>query len=114
LNRRERILGELLRASRPIEMIAKELAEFEWDSDEELAILDRTHVIAMLTDYLGGRRSSAEVRAWAETIEGRDDIGISDEFHATLQHAIFQLANPELDHVLSPLLARKLVRELQA
>lgn len=114
MNRRVAVLCDLLNASRPVEVLAKELAEFGWDSDEELIMLDRNHVSTMLTHYLEGRRGAAEIRSWAETIEGRDDIGFSEECHAVLQDAIFQLANPELGYALSPLLAQKILRMLQS
>jgi hypothetical protein len=113
MSRREIVLRELLNASRPIDVLAKELTEFEWDSDKELVMLDQTHVTAILTGYLEGRRTASEIRSWAETIEGRDDIGISSQYHTALQDAIFQLANPELGHVLSPLLAQKIIGKLQ-
>lgn len=114
MNGREALLYDLLRASRPIDELSRELAAFGWDSEEELATLDRPHVVAILTDYLAGRRTASEVRAWAEAIEGRDDIGMAGDSEAMLRDTIFRLANPELDHALSPLLAQKLLRELQA
>jgi hypothetical protein len=113
LNRRAELLGDLLMAARPIAAIAEELREFGWDSDEELVILDRTHVIAILDDYLAGRREAPEVCSWAEAIEGRDDIGLAEECHTVLKDVIFQLANPGLGCELSPLLARKLIGDLR-
>jgi hypothetical protein len=92
----------------------RELAEFGWDSEEELVTLDKFHVTNMLNDYLAERRVASEIRTWAEAIEGRDDIGFSETFHEELKDAIFQLANPELSYSLSPLLAKKILGMLQS
>ena len=109
---RASLLRELLHAERPIDALARELSEFEWDSEEELEVLMPGHVIALLGDYLSGCRAPSEIRRWAETIEGRDDIGFAAESEGVLKNAIFELANPELAHALSPLLARKILADL--
>ncbi len=44
-----------------------------------------------------GRISLAELRDWAEIVEGRDDIAQSD----TLKEIVFQIANPEINGELT-------------
>ncbi len=109
---RAAILNELLVVSRPINKIIHDLAQFGWDSDKELVTLRRDHVASILSEYLAGRCSASDVRIWAETIEGRDDIGIEQPFFASLQEIIFQLANPELGYELSALRARNFIGQL--
>ena len=114
MSRRAEILRDLVSASRPLAELSKGLALFEWDSDDELVTVDCADVTRMLEDYVTGRRLASDIRAWAETIEGRDDIGLAPASEPLLREAIFQLANPELGHALTPVLAQKLLRELQS
>ena len=114
MSRRAALLRDLVRGSRPIADLSKELAAFEWDSEEELVTVDRSDVSDLLQDYIAGHRSGSDVRAWAEAIEGRDDIGLAATYEEALRDTIFELANPELSHALTPLLAQHLLRRLQA
>jgi len=113
VTRRAELLRDLVTASRPVKDLSKELAEFAWDSEEELVSLECSHVVKMLKEYLAGRRSATDVRAWAEAIEGRDDIGFASAAESALRDVIFELANPELGHVLTPLRAHHVLRRLR-
>lgn len=113
MSRRTAVLYDLVNGSRPVDQVSEELATFGWDSEEELVVLNRSQVAAILTDYLAGFRSATEVQAWAEAIEGRDDVGIATDSAVDLHDMIFRLANPELGHALTALFAQKLIRELQ-
>jgi len=114
VSRREELLRDLVRGSRPIAELSKELATFEWDSEQELVTVDRSDVSKILEEYVTGRRSASDVRAWAEAIEGRDDVGLAGADEDVLRETIFELANPELSHALTPLLAQHLLRRFQA
>jgi len=94
-------------------LLTIELAEFGWDSEIELVTLNWQHVTAMLNDFISGHRSAAEIRRWAETIEGREDIALASENAKQLRDAIFELAHPELGYALSPMLARRLIKTLE-
>ncbi len=107
-------MRNLVSGSRPVADLWKELAAFEWDSEAELVTVDPSDVSKMLEDYIAGRRSGSDVRAWAEAIEGRDDIGLAAVYEEVLNDTIFELANPELSHALTPLLAQELLRRLRA
>lgn len=114
MSRRADLLRDLVSGALPTADLSKELATFGWDSEEELVTVNRSDVSKMLEDYVAGRRSESDVRAWAEAIEGRDDIGLAAADEEVLRDTIFELANPELSHALTPLLAQRLLRRLQA
>jgi hypothetical protein len=83
MDKRKQLLLELLSPRRPIPAIREELSEFQWDSETELVSLTRDHLKNLLGEFIGGRLTVSDVETWAETIEGRDDIGIESE-HAEL------------------------------
>jgi hypothetical protein len=103
----------LVSGSRPVADLSRELATYGWDSEEELVTVAPADVIRVLEEYTAGRRLASDVRAWAEAIEGRDDIGLAAADEEVLRDTIFELANPELGHALTPLLAQQLLRKLQ-
>jgi hypothetical protein len=112
MNRRELLLAELLSPRRPIGLIREELFQFPWDSKSELVIFKRTHLKAMLGSFITDHLTVADIEAWAEAIEGRDDIGFEAEHEELLKTILFELATQELGLPLSRSLAERLIREL--
>ncbi len=88
----------LLSASEPIGASISRLATFPWDSDFELVQLQRADIEHLLSLYRQGDVLAPEVEAWANAIEGRDDVGITDALTGELLH---ELANPLLTQPLS-------------
>jgi hypothetical protein len=113
MTRRQEVLQALLAAQRPLEDVAKQLASFEWDSDE-LVELRAEHVVAVLERFLRGDLRAEDVHMWADLVEGRDDIGLEQAHQEALKQAIFQLATPELEGPLGEAMARRLIAELNA
>lgn len=70
--------------------------QLPWDSDVELVLLSRTDVLALLTRYLRRGLSPADLEAWADAIESREDIGAEPEDEELLRAFVFQTANPAL------------------
>jgi hypothetical protein len=112
MNRREQLLAELLSPRRPIDLIREELSQFPWDFNSELVILERTHLKAMLGNFIAEQLTVADIEGWAEAIEGRDDIGFEAGHEELLKTILFELATQELGLPLSRSLAERLVREL--
>lgn len=75
---------------------ARLVRAFSWDSKDELVVMTKADLVHLLDLYLQGKLDESQVEQWAETIEGRDDIGYEAEVAASLQHAIFELANPDI------------------
>ena len=88
----------------------QELRGFSWDSDEELLQLEASHLIQVLRGYVDGAASAEEVEAWANAIEGREDIG----YQGKVLEAVHVLANPVLEGELTRDLASKLIQQLGA
>ena len=94
-------LAELLHFSRPIAEVAKDLAVFGWDSDEDLVTLEPEHALSVLRRFLASELSITEVEDWANAIECREDIGLDQE--GLMAAVVFELANP--------LIAKSLTRQ---
>ena len=107
------LLWELLRLERPAGQVARELASFGWDSDEELVVLTPGHLRAVLERFIAGTLTAKETSSWAEAIEGRDDIGLQQGFEAVLKESLFELANPEITTELTQRRAEILIQDLR-
>ena len=110
---RSELIALLVEGHFPIEPIRSELAEYPWDAEEPLVVLRREHVAALLHRYLRGELSVAQVVAWADALEVRDDVGFPDEDSAALQRLLFVLANPEINGDLTFDEARALLASLE-
>jgi hypothetical protein len=86
------------------------LAVFGWDSDEELIALEPAHALSVLSRFLASELSATEVEDWANAIECREDIGLTQE--APITDALFELANPLITRPLTRQSATDLVAKL--
>jgi hypothetical protein len=102
-------IRSLLHASTPVAEAIAALATYPWDSDSELVQLRRDDVANILLQYRGGAMSAVEVEAWANAIEGRDDVGMADKVAAELLH---ELANPLLSQPISLARAEFMLKRL--
>lgn len=88
-------IWDLIDIRRPVFDAVAALGSFEWDAPRELVVLTRGHVTAAIQRCLDGTISLEELRAWAEALEGRDDVGF-EEGGVDMREAVFELATPEL------------------
>jgi hypothetical protein len=109
---REQLLLELLSPQRPIKLISEDLSRYQWDSDAELVTLERSHLKSVLGSFVAGQLTAADVQTWAETIEGRDDIGLEAGHAEQLKSIIFELATPAINRPLSPVLGKLFIDRL--
>ena len=82
---RKQLLLELLSPRRSIKSRRDELSRFQWDSDTELVIISRTHLKELLGKCIAGHLTVADIEVWAESVEGRDDIGFEKEHEEPLK-----------------------------
>ena len=108
---RREVLEALLDAKQSPATSAAALGQFTWDSDE-IVILRRSHVIAVVNKLVLGEWSPNEVVHWADILEGRDDVGLEPGYEAVLKQVIFALANPALEGPLDARAADGLMRRL--
>lgn len=101
MSERVALLNSLVRLDAPVEGLAARLSAFGWDSDQELVTLTRDHAVSVLRRFLAKECPGAEVEAWANAIEGRDDIGYEPAVANVLRELLFELANPSLTRALT-------------
>ena len=103
-------LNNLLNLTVPISVAANELASVPWDSAMPLVPLLPAHILGVLTKFISGATSAAEVEAWANVIECREDVDYSSK--SPVGVALHELANPALTQPLTPQSARTLIKAL--
>ncbi len=108
MNRKD-ALKALVEVEMPIAAAIARMDEFDWDSDEHLAVLAPQHLEHALSLYVGGSLSASDIEDWANALECRDELALSDPI---VSEVLFELANPLItcplsaeraDHLLSSL-----------
>lgn len=110
---RKELIDSLLSLTEPTESLMQELKEYGWDSEHELGVLTPEHLKNVLKLYLVGTLSEHEVTNWANAIERRDDIGILESHAEVLEKMVFWLANPEINYLLTPSLANRIIQNVE-
>ena len=103
-------LAELLHFSRPIAEVARDLAVFGWDSEEDLITLEPVHALSVLSRFLASDLSVTDVEDWANAVECREDIGLDPE--GLMAAVVFELANPLITRPLTRQSATDLMSKL--
>lgn len=109
VDERRQLLGALIDLAAPLPEVCKRLARFAWDAEEDLVSLEPHHVSLLLRRFLEGEVPATTIEAWAEAVEGREDIGFGDPIVGEI---VFALANPDLEGRLTPERARMLLNTL--
>jgi len=110
MNSRASQLEALLLLSRPLAVVVADLSQFGWDLENPSVSLAPTHISGILNRFLSGEFSAAEVEAWANAIECREDIEYSTA--SPVGSAIHELANPLLTQPLTMQSAQALAARL--
>ncbi|MGO9559437.1 MAG: hypothetical protein ACLPQS_17385 [Acidimicrobiales bacterium] len=105
-------LEDLLLMRIPPAEAQQHLRRFMWDS-EPLVTLTRADLERVLDEYLTGRIRAEVVEAWAEALEGRDDVSLERGLEVVINDVVFELANPELTARLTATGAQELKRRLE-
>lgn len=93
---RAEALRDLVQLRTPVRTAADRLKSFPWDSDVHVVVLTRADARRLLDSYVRGELTASAVEAWANAVEGRDDIGFELGFEGLLKQFLFDLATPEL------------------
>ena len=107
---RTEALSKLLYYREPIEELVKNLAQFPFDSEEILVVLTPSHLRHLLQRYVNNELTDKHLEDWANTIEGRDDIGFLPKHQTLLEEAVFTLANPLLAQQTTADYARQILK----
>lgn len=112
MSKRKQLVVRLLGEPQEAAVLRESLSHLEWDC-EEVVDLRRRHVVRALDDYLAGVLDAGAVEAWADAVEGRDDIGRESGFELLLNDAIHFLANPDTEGPLTSIEAQCWVAKLR-
>ena len=113
MDSRKKLVTHLVEFDWPVSKTMMQLREYGWDCDEELVILTPEHVEGVLNRFLSKEINDAQVREWANAIEGRDDIGLLKDHSIVLDEMIFWLANPYINYPITEDLAKRVIGNLK-
>ena len=113
MERRDAIYGLVEWRGRLSDLIAA-VREFPFDSEVPLVTLQAVHIRNALQRYLCGDASAADIEAWADAVEGRDDIEYFEPHEDAISDALFRLSTPLINTPLSKEVAEKWVSDLSA
>lgn len=86
---------------------------FPWDSEVELVSLTRADAARVLDAFRSGTLTAGECAAWANAVEGRDDVGLESGAEDVLREFLFELSTPEVTRALTQATARDWLQRLQ-
>ena len=95
-DQRRQALYELIQLRRPLAELSVRLLRFEWSSQEELATAFAQDIGHALDEFSAGKISADDLCAWAEELQGREDVALNPQDRDFLADALFQLSTPEL------------------
>ena len=97
ISMRRQALTELINFQFPLDVLRDKLRGVPWDSAVDQVELTPAHVRHVLAEAQAGNLSSGDVSAWAELVESREDIGLSEQDSDDLREFVFEAANPEIN-----------------
>lgn len=113
MREREKLVRALVSFSEPVSSLIQEIKKYDWDCEQELISLKPEHIQNVLSLYLSGDISEAEVCVWANAIERREDICLLESHKEILDEMVFWLANPEINFPITHKLAKHIISNLQ-
>ena len=93
---RQEVLSDLVTFKGGVFTTVRELSGFPWDSSEELVELTGAQAADVLERYVSDDISAGELEAWADALEGRDDVSYEGEREDAIKDLLFELANPDI------------------
>jgi hypothetical protein len=97
MDNREELLRRLVRFERPLEPLLSLLGAAGWDSHRELVRVAPADIENALRLFLQNRTTAEQVEEWANAIECREDLAMTE----LVESVIYELANPLLTEPLS-------------
>jgi hypothetical protein len=113
MERREAVLN-LVEWRGDLPDLVAAVREYPYDSEVPIVTLQAEHIRKAMERYLRGEIAAAELEAWADAVEGRDDIEYFEPHEDEISEALFRLSTPELNSPLSKEVAEKWLSELSA
>jgi hypothetical protein len=100
---------ELIGKPKMINAIIQELAEYDWHSESHLAVVTKSDVLVVLKQFEHALLSASEVKAWANSICGRPDVGFEFGPDGVVEETLCWLAHPEVKGPIDSVLCQHIV-----
>lgn len=100
---------ELINQPKAVDTVLLELAEYGWYCEKHLAFIGKAHVLAVLKQFESGLLSASEIRAWANSVGGRTDIGFEFGMDGVVEESLYWLAHPDANGPLDAVLCQRIV-----
>lgn len=106
---RTSLVLDLIQKPEMANAILSELSGYGWHCEEQLAIVTKQDVLAVLKKFDSGSMSSVEVITWANSVGGRPDIGYEFGSDGVVEESLYWLAHPETNWPLDAELHSRIV-----
>lgn len=106
---RTSLVLELISNPKTVATIIHELAVYGWYCENPLAMVTKRDVLAVLKQFESGILSVAEVRAWANAVGGRTDVGYEFGTDGVVEESLYWLAKPEINWPIDAALCERIV-----
>lgn len=106
---RTSLVLELISNPKTVSAIIDELAGYGWYCEKHLAMVTKQDVLAVLKQFEIGALSAAEVRAWADSVGGRADVGFEFGADGVVEESIYWLAKPDIQGPVDADLCQRIV-----
>lgn len=106
---RTALVLELISNPKIAEATTHELAEYGWYCEKHLALISKLDVLAVLKRFEAGILNAEEVKAWANSVGGRTDIGFEFGADGVVEESLYWLAKPELHGPIDVNLCQRIV-----
>lgn len=93
---RAHALRDLVELRRPVSDALARLSAHDWSSDVDLVTVTTHDLTHALEGFDDGSLDGAALSAWAEALQGREDIALDPVTRDLLVEALFELSTPEL------------------
>ena len=107
------MLTDLITFGKPIDVLVAIVGDVGW-SETPVVVLTTDHILSVLRRFQEGELTAADVEAWADLIECREDIDYQPERDDEIVEAIFVLANPVLNGSLDEALTDQVIASISA
>lgn len=111
IDRRRLAIANLVHLRVPVAEGIRAVQSFPWDSEKELVTLGAAELKTALGRFVNGDLSAGDLEAWANGIEGRDDI---EFIPREIIDLVTEIANPLLFSPLNEDTARDLLSRIDA
>ena len=110
---RTSLVLELISNPKTVATVILELAEYGWYCENHLAVVTKQDVLAVLKQFSVGAVNASEVRAWANSVGGRTDVGFEFGADGVVEESLYWLAKPEIHGPINADLCQRIVAQYE-